>query len=377
MSLGVVTRVFPAELVDQVVAECGRREARSRLLPARLTTYFVLGLALFSSDSYDEVIRQVTSGLEWESGWSQSWTPPNKSALWQARERLGPQVTAKLFDQVAKPLRIGARVGGLIPVAVDGTVLDIPDQPGNQAEFGRPPAKAGAISAYPQIRVLALGECGTHAMFAVALSGLDKGEQTLLPQLWDALDPGMLMLADRGFFSYDLWRQGLETKAELCWRMKANSVLPVVAELDDGSYLSAIYPDPAARRHHRDPIPVRVVEYRVDQSRFRLITSILDPALASAGDLANAYHTRWEIESSFDELKTHQGHPSLVLRSKSPDLVRQEVMAYLCVHYAIRWLMAQASPDTATLERASFTATLRSARRSVTTHPGFSPLNPG
>ena len=377
VSLGVVTRVFPGAIVDQVIEQCGVGELRSRLLPARATMYFVLGLALFSTDSYDEVIRQVTSGLQWGSGWSQPWHLPSKSALSQARQRLGPQVVTRLFESVAKPLLVGEKVGGLIPVAVDGTVVDVPDEPGNVGEFGRPAAKQGAKAAYPQIRVVAMAECATHAMFAVALSGLADGEQTLLPRLYTRLHPGLLLLADRGFFSYDLWRQGLATGAQLCWRMKKNTVLPVVEELDDGSYVSAIYPDPSSRRRRADAIAVRVVEYEVDGSLFRLATSLMDPGVASAEALAQAYHQRWEIESSFDELKTHQGRPSLVLRSRCPDLVRQEVMAFLCVHYAIRWLMAQATSDTGVDPgRASFVATLRSARRTIATQPGFSPHRP-
>jgi hypothetical protein len=377
VSLGVLTRVFPPEVVDAVIDGCGRRESRSRLLPARLTAYFVLGLALFSSDSYDEVIRQVISGLEWESGWARSWEPPSRAALSLARARLGPEVLAGLFERVAAPLGVGPLVGGLVPVAVDGTVLDVPDTPANAREFGRPACGAG-VSAYPQVRVLALGECSARAMFAAAVSGLSAGEQTLLPGLLGALGPGMLLLADRGFYSFDLWGMGLATGAQLCWRMKKNSILPVLAELGDGSYLSEVYPGAKARRRGEGAAAVRVVEYTAGDSPFRLITSLLDPAAAPAGELAAAYRARWAIETSFDELKTHQGKPALVLRSQSPDMVRQEVMAHLCVHYAIRKLMAGAVAHAGVDPgRASFVAALRSARRSVGTHPGFSPHSAG
>jgi hypothetical protein len=378
VSIGVLTRVFPPGLVDSVIAGLGRGERRSRLLPARLTVYFVLGLALFRSESYVDVMRQLVSGMEWASGWSHQWSVLSASGLKLARDRLGPDVMDELFTRVARPLRVGPRVAGLIPVAVDGTVLDMADTPGNAAFFGRPTARDGAASAFPQTRVLALAECGTQVIFAAVHGPCRVGEQSMMPGLFTHLDASMLLTCDRGFFSFDLWRQGLASGAQLCWRMKKNSTLPVLAELSDGSYLSRIYPTQKARRHDAGGIDVRVVEYRVGDSSepFRLITSILDPARADAAVLAGAYRTRWRIESSFDELKTHQGGPGLVLRSGSPGLVRQEVAAFLCVHYAIRVIMA----DAAALggrdpTGASFTTTLRSARRTVTTHPGFSPLS--
>jgi hypothetical protein len=262
---------------------------------------------------------------------------------------------------------------------VDGTVLDVPDTAANAGFFGRPPAKAGSVSAFPQARVLALADCVTGAIFAAADGPLAAGEQSMLPGLQGTLGPGTLLLADRGIFSFALWAAASETGAHLCWRMKKNSVLPVLAELPDGSYLSEVYATPKARRNGGSPIRVRVVEYTVGDGAepFRLATSLLDPEAAPAADLAAAYRRRWRIEAAFDELKTHQGGPSLVLRSKSPTLVRQEIWAFLCVHLAIRRIMADAAWAAGRdPTEASFTTTLRSARRTVTTCPGFSPLGP-
>jgi hypothetical protein len=191
----------------------------------------------------------------------------------------------------------------------------------------------------------------------------------------------MLVLADRGFFSYTLWTGAKATGADLVWRTKRNHVLAVEERLADGSFLSTIYPTPTDRRHGTGGVVVRVVEYSLDQAAppdeettYRLVTTILDPDRAPAAELAAVYPERWEFETALDELKSHQRSPRVVLRSKMPDGVLQEAYGYLCVHYAIRWLMhavadkARADPD-----RISFTRTLRVARRTTASHPGFSP----
>ncbi|MDR1188867.1 MAG: IS4 family transposase [Bifidobacteriaceae bacterium] len=379
LSIGVLTREFPADAVDAAVDSLGRREERSRLLPARVVVYFNLGLALFRSESYVDVMRQLVAGVEWSSGWETSWDVPSAAALSLARERLGEGVMEAVFDAAAGPVGGGPRVAGLVPVAVDGTVLDVADTPANAAFFGRPGSKEGTKSAYPQVRVLALAECGSQAVFAAVNGPCRTGEQTMLPGLLGALRPGTLMLADRGFFSFDLWEAARATGAGLCWRMKKNSVLPVLDELPDGSYLSRVYPSREARAADAGGADVRVVEYTVGEGGegYRLITTLLDPEAASAADLAAAYRGRWRIESAFDELKTHQGGPALVLRSKSPKLVRQEVASFLCVHLAIRKVMADTAASSGRdPTEASFTTALRSARRTVVTNPGFSPLLP-
>jgi Insertion element 4 transposase N-terminal/Transposase DDE domain len=384
ISIGVLTRVFPPGLVDEVVAGAGRSERRSRLLPARVVVYYVLGLALYGSSSYEEVIRLMVEGLEWQSGWAQAWSVPTKGALWQARTRLGSEPLRGLFERVAQPLAAAGEPGAFYRdwrvVSIDGTCVDVPDSPANDERFGRPGSGRGqGVGAFPQVRLVGLGECGTHALITVCHGPLADAERTLAAGVLAGLTPGMLCLADRGFYSYALWNQARATGAELVWRMKANARLPVQERLEDGSYLTSIYA--AEDRRDADPVTARVIEYTIaggvagaEPQRYRLLTTILDPGQAPAADLAPLYAQRWEFENALDELKVHQRGPRVVLRSKTPELVIQEIYGHLCVHYAIRWLMHTIAlehghdPD-----RLSFTRTLRVARRTTGSHPGFSP----
>ena len=389
ISVGVLTRVFPPELVDRAVAEAGRTEVRHRLLPARVVVYYVLGLALFSQASYEEVMRELTEGLSWASGWSQSWTVPTKAALFKARARLGPEPVKALFGAVAAPLATpqtrGAWYRGWRLMSIDGTCLDVADTPANEAEFGRPGTGRGeGAGAFPQVRLVALAECGTHALTAAAMGACSSGETTLTRGLLGSLQPGMLVLADRNFYSLGLWNEARKTGADLLWRTRAGHVLRPHEHLPDGSWLARLRRFSNYHMRGTDVV-VRVIDYAVDdpgrpaaQPRYRLISTILDPDAAPAAELAALYPQRWEFETALDELKTHQRGPKVVLRSKMPDGVTQEIYGYLCVHYAIRWLMhavaldADADPD-----RLSFTRTLRAARRTTGSHPGFSPSHAG
>jgi hypothetical protein len=387
ISIGVLTRVFPPEVVDAVVAEAGRTEQRQRLLPARVVVYYVLGLALFSHCAYEEVMRMLVEGLSWSQGWATAWNVPTKAALFKARARLGPEPLEALYRQCAAPLATKKTEGAWYRqwrlMSVDGTCLDVADTAANEAAFGRPGSKRpDGVGGFPQIRVLGLAECGTHAIVDATIGKYNEAEQRLLPRLFASFAPGMLVLADRGFFSHALWTEGQATGADLLWRTKRNHVLPVEQRLSDGSFLSRIYPTLKDRRHRSAGVVVRVVEYVVgepsgpaeEETTYRLLSTILDPRTAPAAELAAAYPERWEFETALDELKTHQRSPRVVLRSKMPDGVIQEAYGYLCVHYAIRWLMhtvavnARGDPD-----RISFTRTLRVARRTTASHPGFSP----
>ena len=376
VALGVLTRTFPPELVDAVVREAGREEHRHRLLPARLVVYYVLAMALFSEASYEEVMRDLVEGLAWASGWRQAWSLPSKSAIYQARARLGVEPLERLFSAACVPLASpetpGAWYRGWQLVAMDGTTLDVADTAGNAAAFGRPGTSRGARSAFPQLRVVALAECSTHALFAARMGPCTTGEVTLAKDLVTALGPGMLCLADRGFTAYPLFESAAASGAELLWRARGNALLPVIERHPDGSYGSELVA--ADDRHRERPIPVRVIEYALDDpglpggedARYRLVTTILDPARAPALELAALYPQRWEFESLLDELKTHQRGPRVVLRSKTPAGVHQEAWGYLLTHYAIRALMARAADDDGIdPDRISFTRALRAARRSV------------
>ena len=403
VSVGVLTRVFPPAVVDEVVEAAGRTQRRHRSLPARVMAYFAIGMGLYSEGSYEDVLAQLTDGLSWASGWAEEYPLPSKSAIFQARQRLGSQPVADLFARVAAPLAgadtPGSWLAGLRLVAVDGTCLDVADTPANDEHFGRPGVNKGEKAAFPMARVLALAECGTHAIFAARVGTYAESEATLADRLLpEALEPGMLLTADRGFFSYALWRKATATGADLLWRVRTDRSGPKpthLEDLPDGSWLAHLRQTHSAAARREEPLLVRVVDYTVDDGRgdtgdagetgevgepvvYRLFTTLLDPRQAPATDLALAYAQRWEIENTFDELKTHQRGPRVVLRSKSPDLVLQEIWGHLCCHYAIRSLMTQAAehgghdPD-----RVSFTAALRIVRQTIAHQGDFPPSEQG
>jgi hypothetical protein len=317
--------------------------------------YFSIGMALYSEGSYEDVLAQLTDGLSWASGWQDSYTPPSKSAIFQARARLGSEPVAALFERVAEPIGTegapGVWLAGRRLVAVDGTCLDVADTATNAEYFGRPGVTKGEQAAFPQARVVALAECGTHAMFAATVGTYPESEATLMEPLLERLTPGMVLTADRGFFSYALWRTAIGTGADLLWRVRTDSAGPKpthLEDLPDGSWLAHLRRTTPASARHEEPMLVRVIDYTIDDgrdnpTRYRLFTTLTDPAEATATELADAYTQRWEIEIAFDELKIHQRGPRTVLRSKSPDLVLQEIWGHLCCHYAIRCLMTQAA----------------------------------
>lgn len=381
VSVGVLTRVFPPDLVDEVIEAAGRTERRHRSLPARSMAYFSIGMALHSEGSYEDVLSLLTDGLSWAAG-DEPIVLPSKSAIFQARARLGAAPIKSLFERVASPLAAadtpGAWLAGRRLVAIDGTCLDVADTEENAQHFGRPGVNKGEQSAFPQARLVAVAECGTHAIFDAVVGPYTTGENTLARELIDRLEAGMLVLADRGFCGFPLWKRAVATGADLLWRAMANMKPRFVETLADGSWLAELRPSGNAGRH-AEPLTIRVLDYTIDDGRpnaetYRLFTTILDPDEASAVDLAVAYAQRWEIEAVFDELKTHQRGARTVLRSKSPDLVRQEIWGHLCCHYAIRTLMWEAAANAAVdPDRVSFVAALRIARRSITAARDFSP----
>lgn len=368
-------------MVDEVVASCGRTEQRNRSLPARAMAYFSIGMALHSEGSYEDVLALLTDGLAWTAG-EEPLTLPSKSAIFQARCRLGAEPLEMLFEKVAVPLAkegtAGAWLAGRRMVAIDGTCLDVADTAENAAFFGRPGVNKGEQAAFPQARVVAVAECATHAIFDAVVGAYTTPENTMAGNLVDRLEPGMLLLADRGFCGFPLWSRAVATGADLLWRAMTNMKPRHVETLADGSWLAELRPSGNAGRK-AEPLTIRVIDYRIDDGRqneepYRLFTTILDPTDISAVDLAAAYTQRWEIESAFDELKTHQRGPRTVLRSKSPDLVLQEIWGHLCCHYAIRTLMWEAADNAGVdPDRVSFVTALRIARRSISVARDFSP----
>lgn len=369
LSIGVLTRIFPRDLVDQVVNETQRREKRSRLLPAHVIVYFVLALGLFFGESYDEVMRRLVGGLQFMRNWPTNWAVPTSSAISQARQRLGEEPLHELFERVARPIAgpgdINAWFAGRRVMAIDGVILDAPDTYANGEAFGYTTGGKGT-SAFPCVRIVGLGECSTHALVGAVIGRSGQGERTLADGLIPALESDMLVLADRGFYSYRLWTSVLETGADLLFRVSSQHVFPVISSLADGSYISVLVQADnqsairkgAARREKMQPgaanrwllengQPCRVIDYTIagmeGGEMYRLVTSIMDSDDAPASELAALYSERWEFELTLDEIEVHQLGHGRVLRSQSPELVRQEVWGILLTHYAIRHLIHEAA----------------------------------
>jgi hypothetical protein len=382
ISLGVIARTFPLDQVQQILADTNK--ASERDLPAQVMVYYAIALALYMGASTREVLRCLLEGLRRLRG-AEAVRVAGKSGISQARTRLGAEPLRRLYEHVVRPVATSATRGAWYRqwrlVSLDGSCLDVADTNENRAAFGRPQASRGE-SAFPQIRFVALVENGTHVLFGARLGGFAEGETTLAHDVLTALRPGMLCLADRQFFGYVLWQAAAATGADLLWRVKHNLRLPRETRLADGSYLTTIHPGEKDRRHKACGIRVRVVEYRLEgivgvEPLYRLVTTILDPAAAPAAELAALYHERWEIETALDELKTHLRGARMVLRSKTPELVRQEFWGLLLAHFAVRGLMHEAAlradedPD-----RLSFLHAVRVVRRKLPLFVALSPSTP-
>lgn len=399
ISLGVLAEVVPRDVIEDVLNETGKREQRTRLLPAHVMVRFCQAMCLFFDDDYEEVMRKLVGSLKSMGSWHGEWSVPSTSAIAQARQRLGSEPLRRLFERVAAPVAgPGARGAWLKSrrvMAVDGFMLDLQDTEENLAEFGKSDNDRKA-SGFPQALVVGLAECGSHAIVDAVISDCRGDEKALARTLLGSVEPGMLVTADRNFYSFSLWEDFADTGADLLWRISSGVELPVLRWLPDGSYDSILFnPQVRARRRPQliadaaagntidpeDGLRVRVVEYEVPDREGNgtgelicLATTILEPAEATAAELAWCYHQRWEIETAFGEIKTSQRGSARILRSKSPDMVRQEIWAFLLTHYAIRSLMSRAADEAdVDPDELSFTRTLRVVRRQVTAQADFSP----
>lgn len=400
VSLGVLVTAVGRDAVDEAVAACGVRDKRAGgKLPAHVVAYLTMALCLFAEDDYEEVAAKVTGALSAWGCWDASWSVPTSGGITQARKRLGRRVLEEVFERVAQPVADRSMRGAWLRdwrlLAIDGFEADVPATDENAAEFGYAGSGQNA-SAFPKARVVALAECGTHAFLAAEVGPWSTGEKTLANRLYLRLNRDELLTADRNFYSFDAWGLAAGSGAALLWRAPTQLDLPVLRVLPEGSYLSVLV-DPKIRGGRRkrlieaagngedlDPTQahlVRVVEYDVPDrdgngtgELIVLLTTILDPADARADELAAAYHERWEEETGNDQLKTHLRGPGKILRSRLPELVYQEVWAWLLVHFALCDLIARAAqaadidPD-----RISFTRTLRIVRRTATGTAAFPP----
>jgi hypothetical protein len=313
ISAGVLASVCPRSLIEEVLADTGKASQRERLLPAPAVVYYVMALALWREAPLQEVLRVVCEALQWLGGGQADAVQASKSAISQARTRLGSQVMRQLAERVLRPLAAPAAPGawyrGLCVMALDGSCMDVADEAANAEFFGYPGASRGH-SAFPQARVLGLVECGTHVVTAAEVEPYGHSEQAMAARMLPAkLTPGMLVLADRNFYGFKLWQLACASGAKLAWRGKANLTLPVENMLPDGSYLGTVFD--SGDRHRSVGQVVRVIDYTLQdsatppQDSYRLVANILDPAEAPALELAALYHERWEIDGVFDEFKTH------------------------------------------------------------------------
>lgn len=353
LSSSLLARVFPAGVVHAVLDEHGRNSQRVRSFPAVAGVYYCMALSLYPEAAYEEVFAVVAQGLAWASG-AAGPALVSKSSISGLRSRIGWAPLRDLVKRCCVPManpqeHPQAFYAGLRLVAIDGSCFDLPDEAENVQTFGYPGSRTSLAghAGYPQARCVALVECATHAILGANLGPYRAGEWDLCIELLPRLQPGMLCMADRGFNGFEQWRDARATGADLLWRCASTRLLPVQQPLADGSFLSVIRPTGVGRAEAAEQaITVRVIEYALPglddrKPRYRLLTTLLDPQQAPAMELAALYHQRWEIEAVFDELKTHLRQSRRVLRSKTPELVRQEFYGWVLAHYAVRWLLHQ------------------------------------
>src|SRR3954471_14753893 len=362
--LRALKRIIPRADIEAVLARTGHDRAHCRRLPAWFMVWFVIALGLFCRDCYRQVFR-------WLQPFRKGGTP-RRTTLCEARKRLGIAPMRLLAEQViqlrGKPTTPGAFYRGMRTMALDGFVIDVPDTPANERAFGRP-GSSRAPAAFPQARVLALCETGSHVLWRSLIKPCTCGEVTMAHYLLRFLQQDMLLLWDRNFLSYRTVAEVRQRKAHLLARIKSNLIFVPIRALGDGSYLAKLYRDADDRRKDRNGILARIIEYTFDDpgrtgsgEPHRLLTTLLDETLDPAETLIVLYHERWEEELAIDELKTHQRERP-VLRSQTPGGVVQEVYGLLLGHYVIRLLMQEgATREGIDPRRLSFTGTLKILR---------------
>ena len=347
-AVGVLARTFPAELVDRVIDQYWRREQRTRALPTRLVFYFLLVLCLFPHESYRSALKILMGAFGRRPG---ELRVPTNGAIVNARRRLGAEPVETIVRAVIQPVADSQTTGAWSRnwrlTAFDGTTFTVPDSEENDREFGRPGSGRGeGKTAYPQVQAACLVELGTHAVFDARLDEYAAAETMLVEEMFSALQPGMLVLADRHLYSFHRWRRAAATGADLLWRVPSNLTLRPVEHLPDGSYIAEVIP-PA--KSGMVSFRVRVIEYQLSDVQdgkdelYRLVTTILDHKQAPSKELAALYHERWDVEGFFKQIKSVQLNDSRIFRSKSPDGVRQEFWAHLAVHYATTQIIVDAA----------------------------------
>ncbi len=378
-----IETAIPLEVIEQTIGTTKAIEGRKRKLPSQLVVCLVIAMSLWSSDSMTTVLKNLVNGLsrQWTK-LGKYWQVPNSASISEARQRVGCRVMSQLFERVARPKATmetpGAFLGGLRVMAIDGTVLDVPDSQNNALVFGYPSSRPGTRAAFPKVRLVMLIEAGTHLIVDALMCPYRIGERVRAKKLLRSVLQGMLLMWDRGLHSYAMVQATLKQGCDYLGRVPANVKFSVAQVLDDGSYLSWIAPDGKSKKKGCTKIQVRVIEYTIDtdggEQTYRLITSLMDTARFPALLLATEYHQRWEIENTIDELKTHLNGRKTPIRSLKPREVIQEVYGWLLGHYAVRCLMFTAAQQAGISPlRLGNTCTLNVLRRAI---PDFHDIQP-
>ncbi len=383
--LKAIEIAIPATAIEEAIATTKASEERNRSLPAHLVVCLLIAMSLWSRDSMRDVLKNLIDGTS--EAWvkvGKYWRVPCKSAITQARQRLGARVMSQLFHRLVRPMATGETLGaflnGLRIVVIDGTCFDVPDSDENARVFGRPSSRPGTQAAFPKVRLVILVEAGTHLIFDALMCPYRIGERVRALRLLRSVTTGMLLMWDRGLHSYAMVQATVAKSCDYLGRLPAHVKFITEKTLEDDSYLSWIYPSGKLRKKGCQPIVVRIIEYTIEHSEnpeeqltYRLITSLLDVEKFPAELLAREYHQRWEVENTIDELKIHLLGRKTHVRSQKPREVVQEVYGWLLGHWAVRVLMFQAATSAEVLPlRLSFTGTLRVIRRAV---PKFQRLN--
>jgi len=355
-------RIIPMTIVQEILRQTGHASRNCRRLPHSFVVFFVVALSLFAKDEYRQVFK-----------WLQRFRPggtPGRNTLAEARKGLGIAPLRLLSREVVHllgtPDTPGAFYKGMRQMAIDSFVVDLYDSPDNTRIFGKPQS-GRSEGAFPQARVLALCETGSHVLYRWQVKPIACGESTMLSALWRYLESDMLLLWDRGFLSYDNLQQVQATGANLLARVKSNFVFQRIEVLSDGSYLAKMYPSGHHRDRDEDGTVVRIIAYTLEgrgkpAEVHRLLTTLLDAKEHPASELIMLYHERWEEEQTIDELKTHHLERP-VLRSQTPAGVIQEIEGLMLSHFIIRSLMQEAAAEKGLdPDRLSFTGTLKILR---------------
>lgn len=368
--LGVLDTAFPLDDVQRILAETKCESQRKRKLPARLMVYHVIALGLMCAVGARQVLRHLLAHVR-EDG-PVGGALASEAAITKARQRLGVAPLRRLFEQCVRPVApkgiAPAWYGSWRVVSLDGTTLRVLDTEANSERFGRPGARKGT-TAYPQVRLVGLLENGTRVLFGVATGSYAVAENVLARHVLGRLSKGMLCLADRGFFGYDLWNQALATGADQLWRIKSTLKVRILEKLPDGSYLSQL----------RNGQTVRMVRFTLTfkhkkSEEYRLVTNVLDYRRAPATELAHLYAKRWTIETVFDEMKVRIGGPRMLLRSATPELVEQDVYGLLLAHFGVRTeILGAARQYGYDPEEVSFVNALHVIIRTIPETVSFSP----